>query len=521
MRRRDLFHSLVRLGERPQTANTTAIVTTTGLEPHPTPLTIDDAYHLLRRAGFGPTRQRALSLVGKSSEQAVDDLLGTTIDDPSTPPGTWVDRTTENPAGADLQTRFAIEAQWNANMASLANWWIQAMVDDNSAIEKLTLFWSNHFTTEFSFDETNSIPQTLWRQYLLLRKNSLGNFPAFALDVTLDNAMVWYLGGHFNERGRPNENYARELMELFTTGIGWYTEGDVKEAARVLTGWKSSRFNDEPTGPDGYYHAYFDAARHDTGAKQFMGQTIAARTADNNTAFQVRNEEIARLIDIIHEQRPEAVSAFIADKLYRYYVYSSPTESNRQVVAGLANVFRSNNWNIRPVVRTLLASAHFFDPAVRGSQLKTPLEFIAGVLRQFGSSEGNPQDWSRRMDQSVMDPPTVFGWPGYRSWISTNSYPVRRNFAQGVIGRMTDAQALAFIRSFDDHTDIRKLVPQVVAYLLPVPVSEARVENYIKAALQNAPDYDWPQIVADAATAGQRIRTMLTTISRAPDFQLC
>jgi uncharacterized protein (DUF1800 family) len=521
MRRRDLFHALVRLGERPTSEVGVPILTTTGLEPHPNPLTIEDAYHLLRRAGFGPTHQRALSLVGKTAEQAVDELLGATPGAPATTPGQWIDKATENPAGADLQTRFAIEAQWNTNMASLANWWIQAMAGDDSAIEKLTLFWSNHFTTEFSFDESYSVPQTLWRQYLMLRSNSLGEFTSFVLDVTLDNAMVWYLGGHFNERGKPNENYARELMELFTTGIGWYTEGDVKEAARTLTGWKASRFDDEPTGPDGIYRSYFDAARHDTGAKQFMGQTIAARTPDNNTAFQVKTEEIARLISIIHEQRPEAVSAFIADKLYRFFVYSSPTETNRTIVSALAQVFRSNNWNIRPVLRTLLSSAHFFDPAVRGSQLKSPLEFVAGVLRQFGSSEGNPQDWTRRMDQPVMDPPTVFGWPGYRSWISTNSYPVRRSFAQGVIARMTDAQALAFIQSFTDYTDIHKLVPQVVAYLLPVPISESRMENYVKAALQNAPDYDWPKIVEDAATAGQRIRTLLTAIARAPDFQLC
>lgn len=521
MRRRDLFNAFVKLGDRDVAIATDPIMTTTGLEPHPNPLTIDDAYHLLRRGGFGPTRPRAKALVGLSAEAAVTQLLAESDVEPVTNPGAWINSSTENPLGADLQTRFAIEAQWRNNMSSLANWWISAMASDNFFTEKLALFWSNHFTTEFSFDETYSVPQSLWRQYLILRKNRLGDFREFVLDVTLDNAMVWYLGSHFNERGKPNENYARELMELFTTGIGWYTEGDVKEAARVLTGWKSSRFNDEPTGPDGIYMAYFDAAKHDIGAKQFMGQTIAARTADNNTAFQVKTEEIGRLIDIILQQRPEAVGGFIADKLYRFFVYSSPSETNPTIVRGLSQVFQSNNWNIKPVIRTLLASAHFFDPAVRGSQLKSPLEFVTGVLRQFGKATSDPQSWTSRMDQSVMDPPTVFGWPAYRSWISTNSYPVRRQFAAAVIASLTDAEALAFIQTFDDHTDIRKLVPQIVAYLLPVPVSESRMENYVKAALQNAPDYDWPLIVREPSTAGQRIRTMLTGISRAPDFQLC
>lgn len=521
MQRRQLFTGLAALGMRDRAPSDLPMpVITAGLEAYTTPLTLDDVYHLFRRIGVGPTYAQAKSYVGRQASAVVDELLGADDEADPAPPGTWVSATTENPMGADLQTRFAIWGGWRNQMASLANWWLGKIAADTKGIEKLTMFWSGHFTTEFSFDETYVPPQSLWRQYLMLRKDRLGDFRRMVLDVTLDNAMVYYLGGHYNEVGRPNENYGRELLELFTVGIGWYTEGDVKEAARTLTGWKSARYNDEPTGPNGIYSAYFDAARHDTGAKQFLGQTIPARTADNNTEFQVKNEEVFRLIQIIFEQRPVEASRFIADKVYRYFVYSSPGDVNRDVVDQLAEAFRTNDWSIRAMMRALFTSAHFFDPAVRGAQIKTPAEFCAGVMRQLGVTANNPQDWSTKMDQSIMDPPTVAGWPGYHYWISTNSYPVRRQFARTVIDAMTDDQVMTFIKQFDDHTNADKFVRAVERFLLPMAVSDARHQFYVKALLQNAPDYDWPVILDDKAAAAQRTRSLLVTISKAPDFQL-
>ncbi|MCU0331107.1 MAG: DUF1800 domain-containing protein [Candidatus Kapabacteria bacterium] len=522
MDRRDfLLRSVANVGLRP-VSDGDPIVAQATLDEHTTPLSKTDVLHLLRRMGFGPSPTQASQYVGRTATSVVQELLDEASIEPNSTPGQWIDRATENPLGADLQTRFAIEAQWRTNMASFANWWISAMVNDRATVEKLTLFWSSHFTTEFSFDESYSVPQTLWRQYLLFRKDRLGSFRDMVLDVTMDNAMVWYLGGHFNEKGRPNENYARELMELYTTGIGWYTEGDVKEAARVLTGWKSSRYNDEPTGPDGIYNVWFDAARHDTGAKQFMGQTIAARTADNNTAFQVRNEEVGRLIDIIFEQRPEAVGRFIADKFYRYYVYSSPVDTDPVILNQLSDAFRASNWNAKTLLTRLLTSQHFFDPAFRGVQIKTPIEFVAGVMRQCGGTVNNPQDWTRRMDQAVMDPPTVFGWPGYRSWISTNSYPVRRQLAEQVIASMSDSTVLSLVQAMPEFTNAKKLVEALVEYFLPVAISEERMNRYVGILLRdNTPDYEWPQILQSPADAGSRVRAVLVAISRAPDFQLC
>lgn len=520
MNRRSLLTGFVRGMKRDDLPDASPMILEAGAEAYTSPLSLADAYHLLRRVGFGPSHTQAASLVGRMAADVVDELLGSDNEDPPPSPGSWTETWTEDPDGADLQTRFAIWRQWDNSMAAFAKWWITRMSTEGSAVEKTTLFWTSHWVSEYDFDNTNSVPQLLWRQYLMLRKHRIGNLRQLALEATLDSAMLYYLGGTFNSVGKPNENYARELMELFLTGLGWYTEGDVKEAARVLTGWRAQQFSDAPA-PNGKYQAWFDAAAHDTGAKQFLGITIPARTEDNNTAFQVREEEVLRIIDILHTARAEAVSRFITSKVYRYYVYSSPGDLPQAFIEDVAKVFRDADFNLRALFKAMFSSAHFFDPALRGAQIKTPIELVAGLQRQLGLDIGNPQTWVDRMDQPVMDPPTVAGWPGYRTWISTNTYPVRRSFARDLIKTLTDQQAGAFIRMFDDYSDARKLVNAIVAYMLPVPVSSERTTYYLNALLQGAPDYDWPTIVNNPSATGSRVRNLLTTISQAPDFQLC
>ncbi len=520
MNRRAVFQNFLQLGSRGISPPRTLAIVTTDMTEHTDPLTLADVYHLLRRMGFGPTLAQAQSMVGKTPAQVVDELLGASDEADPPSPGSWIDGWTEDPEGADLQTRNAIYATWRNNMAALANWWIALMTTDAKAIEKTTLFWSGHWTTEFSFDNTNSVPQALYRQYLTLRRDRLGDLRSVALDITLDSAMLNYLGGTYNTNGKPNENYARELMELYLTGIGWYTEGDVKEAARVLTGWRTQKYSDSPA-PNGKYEAWFDAVAHDTGAKQVLGQTIPARTADNNTAYQVKTEEVLRLIEIICDVRKEAVSRFIAEKVYRYFVYSSPGEIDPLIIEPLAQTFRDADFETGALFKALFTSKHFFSAEMRGAQIKTPIEYVAGLQRQLGIADSNPQAWVTAMDQPVMDPPTVAGWPGYRTWISTNTYPQRRDFAKKLIEKMSDTQANALISSFEDYTDANKLVANVVSYLLPVEVSAERQQFYLDALMQGAPAYDWPSILNTPSAAAARFRNLLITISRAPDFQLC
>jgi uncharacterized protein (DUF1800 family) len=530
MNRRNLLFGLAQSSRRSLAAVDQPPVVQGGIDEYTTPLTLEDVLHLYRRMSFAVSRPQAAAHVGKTARQVVEELLGPDTPSDPTPAmkfAPWTDPATkqpvdwtENPQGADLQTRNAIEGWWRANHRTLSNWTLGLMRDDQTVTERLTLFWMSHWITEFSFDEIYMVPQMTYRQYMTLRNDRLGDFRKMALDMTVDNAMLFYLGGTYNEVGRPNENYARELMELFTTGIGWYTEGDVQQAARVLTGWKASRFNDQPA-PKGIYNAWFDAAKHDMGAKEFMGVTIAARTNDNNTEFQVLNEEVYELIKIIFRVRQDAVARFIARKVYLFFVYSSAGDVDPTFLNELATEFKANDFKLRPLLLKLFTSQHFFDTSIRGAQIKTPVEFVVGMQRQLGVNENDPQTWVSRMDQTMFDAPTVAGWPGYRSWISTNSYPRRREFARTLIDAMSDTRANAFIREFPNYEDVDAFVKDVTVFMLPVAVSAERLAYYKNALLEGQPDYTWAEKLMQPPAASRAMKELLKAIAKAPDFQLC
>jgi len=496
----------------------------TGLEPYAKPLTLADAYHLLRRISFAPTYSLASQLVGKSADEAVEMLLGTGKELPQATPPTWIDATDENPfVQIDPITQASILNRWKSYFSDLLKWWSTIMRTESTPLsEKLTLFWSGHFTSEFTFDNAFMPPALLYRQNVLIRSFRLGNFQQFAKEITMNGAMVVYLGGILNTKKSPNENYARELMELYTCGIGNYSEGDVKEAARVLTGWKVGQFNDEPAR-NGMFETYFSAADHDTGSKQVLGRSIIARDSDTNTEFLVKSQEIDKLIDIIFEIRADAVAQFISRKLYRYFVYSNPAVDDSAIVMQMATLFKDSNFEIRPLMAALLKSAHFYDEANVGVQIKTPAEYVVGIARQLGktfaSDAGNAMT---AMEQTPMDPPNVAGWEGYRRWVSTKTYPNRRSFATAMLASMTDAEVVAFAKQFPDNTDADKLAAALELYFLPKAVSAERHKFYVEEVLlQKQPVYEWSSIMNDTPTAARNIKLLLTTFIKAPDFHLC
>ena len=494
---------------------------TAGLAPYATQLTLDDAYHLLRRYTFAPTKSVADQLVGKTADTAVDMLLGTGSEADPTSPGSWVDIAQENPATVDIVTRGGIESTWKTNFGKLQNWWIDLMRSEAfPATEKLTLFWSGHFTSEFTFDEAFLPPQVLYRQNLMLRKNRLSDLMSFIEEVTLDAGMLVYLGGVLNVKGKPNENYAREVMELFSCGIGWYTEGDIREASRVLTGWKSSLYSDSPA-KNGLFNSYFEPRDHDIGAKQYMGQSIPARDDTTNTEFLVRTEEIRKMISILFEYRTDAIAKYISRKLYRYFVYSSPSGSDEAIISEMANIFMQNNFQVRPLLKALLSSQHFFDTANRGVQIKTPAEYVVGFARQLGVSLTTGSAAMGLLEQVLMDPPNVAGWTGYRTWISTKTFPQRMKYAKDLITALSDAQIQTFIKQFPNYNDVNKIVDAMTAYFLPVAVSTSRHDYYVNILINNGQPYEWTSIVNDVATCSVRVRNFLNAIVKAPDFHLC
>lgn len=492
-----------------------------GLEPY-SPSTAQPwdavrAGHLLRRTTFLPRWADIQTILGMSPSAAVDMLLET----PSRPePPSVADSITESLNGLNTELQNAVRGVWANNFRTLQVWYAEVMQDAGLTLaEKMTGFYSNHFATEFVVDLDYVIAPLLYRQNKLFRDNGLGSYRSMMKGITLDGAMLVYLGGHLNKAGAPNENYAREMLELYTTGLGHYTEGDIKEAARILTGWRVAQFSDEPF-PNGYFTPYFIPSDHDIDGKQFLGTSFAARDTDSNTEFLVRRDEVEKMIDTIFEKRPDAIANFICRKIYSFFVYSNPSQADEGVIEAMAQIFKDNDFQIKPVLSALLKSAHFFDNANLGAQIKTPAEFVIGLSRQIAPVEYMNVKMNE-MEMVVFDPPNVSGWPGYRDWVTTNTFPIRAAAAEEAINAINDQRALDFVRQFPDYEDVHVLVNNIAALLLPRPLSNGRRTALEATLLQGAPDYEWPNIIDDPGTTGVRIKDLLTTITQLPDFQLC
>ena len=507
-------------------SRTTAQPLSTGLEPFvPDANNPWDAYragHLLRRTMMSPTWADIQSLVALGDPgKAVDALLSAT----STPaPPSCADNVTESldPIRSNQLLISQRVATWVGDAGTLRNWQANLQLNATASIqEKMVYFWSGHFTTEFFLGEnTVVVAPLLYRQNKLFRDHFLGNFKDLVNGITLDGAMLVYLGGDQNNVKAPNENFARELMELFTCGIGWYSEGDVQMAARILTGWHIAQYTDKGA-PNGYFKPYFIPADHDTGAKVYLNQSFPAIDASTNTEFLVQKNEIEKLVDVLFTVNGSAIATFICKKLYRFFIYSNAAAVDNAVVAAMAKIFTDNNFEIKPVVSALLKSAHFFDNANIGCQIKTPAEYVIGMARQLAPKY--PIDANMTADgQQFFQPPNVSGWPGWHDWITTSTYPTRGTEANTVIASMDDATATSFYKQFPNYTDANALAIAINQLLLPRPLSTSRQAMFVSKLVAGGMSYDWPSIVSSTpATAARNLRDLLTYIASLPDFELC
>ena len=376
-----------------------------GLEPYAAPLDARRAAHLLRRACFGAAPERTADFTGRTAEEVVDGLVDEALARPLPEPPSWAD-TPPPPRGSSdeaFQDYFNDNAEWLA--AYRAEWF--AEMRTGGLRERMTLFWHDHFVTA---TQTYALAPFAHRYLTLLRTHALGDFRQFVYDIGIDPAMLVYLNGNVNAVGAPNENYARELLELFTMGqydhLGQenYTQEDIQEIARALTGWVVDYFS---------LQVYFLFFLHDGAEKTVMGRTGAFGYDD--------------VVDILFEERAEAIAHFICRKLYEEFVYAAPDEA---LVGELAAVFLENDFQIAPVMRALLKSAHFFDEQVIGARVKSPAELMTGLLIE---SENEPSEAIRElmpragffMGQWVLDPPNVAGWPGHHDWLTTTTLPIR------------------------------------------------------------------------------------------------
>jgi uncharacterized protein (DUF1800 family) len=477
------------------------------------------AGHLLRRTMMMPKWEDIQTLL-KGTPSAAVDLLLNNLSNPAPP--SIAGKVTHSLRGLDTKKNNEQKAEWVGDDNTLKNWYANVLLNSPlSIVEKMTFFWSGHFTSQFAAGDDYVVAPLLYIQNNLFRNTGLLNFRDMAFNITLDGAMLVYLGGIVNNKAKANENYARELMELFTMGLGGgYTEGDIKEAARILTGWKVAQFSDDPA-PNGPLLAYFNRDEHDVGAKQFLGVSFSAIADADNSDDHARNQEIKKLLNTIFTVYPQSVARFISRKIYKFFIYSSPGGIDETVITAMADLLIQKDFEIKPVIAALLKSAHFFDNANIGCQIKTPAEYIIGIARQLGYSTNMAGNMTTIL-QELFNPPNVSGWTGWHDWITTNTYPVRSTVVATAISGLSDQNVLDFINQFSAPSDANQLITDLGALMLPRKLAKARHDDLVLRLVGGGKDYEWPGILSTSqSTAVRNMKEVLTTICNLPDYQLC
>jgi uncharacterized protein (DUF1800 family) len=445
--------------------------------------------HLYRRASFGATHAELQAGLKLGPEKLVDALL----------------------KGGEGREEFEKQtSSWGKTVAEANNgpqlrgWWLYRMLySPHPAREKLTLFWHNHFAT--SNAKVQNVDAMLG-QYELMYRHAQGSFRELLTEMSEDPAMMIWLDTRASKKGNPNENYARELMELFSLGVGNYTEKDIREAARAFTGW-------EVEGAKGV----FKAGQHDDGEKTVLGQTGKWQDRD--------------IVRICLEQR--SAPTFLTTKLVRFLV-SESAPITPEVIEPLAAQFRQSDYDFGALVKTILRSNLFFSADAYRSSIKSPVEFSLGIVRGLEGHVRNPKirfgfkplSLSQALEglgQSLFYPPSVKGWDGGRTWLNAQTLLFRQNLALSLtstqddrFGRRTDPAFLA--EQYGLKSD-----EQVVDFLLRVflqkdvpAASRATLLDYLaKARKQTAPVY-WPEGEADA----HRVRAVCHLVLTLPEFQL-
>jgi uncharacterized protein (DUF1800 family) len=534
-----------------------------GLEEYSGAWTYTDAAHLLRRATFGAKKSDVMSLLAKTPSQAVDMLLS--------PPAANTPPAPINYVGDGMEwtsAEYNTDQINNQRLTFLQSWFFSVMINQPISInEKMTLFWMNHFSCG-----ANAVKDSryMFKQNQMLRINALGNFRTLVKNITLDPAMLRYLNGTSNKKSAPNENYARELQELFTIGKGPeispgnytnYTESDIKAAAKVLTGWSDDTTN---------ISYKFSNEDHDISNKQFStayGNTIITGKTGQAGATQ----EIDALITMILDQ--QATAKYIVSKIYRWFVSTEISEwIDTNIITPLANSLKQNNYEIKPVLSQLLKSSHFFDQAFRGAMVKSPIDLGIGILRsltvdawrdypgapselaEFLPVNNNSLHWSLRpyrrtlatMQQDLFNPPNVAGLPAYyqipqfdQIWINADTLQKRIKLIDDfiVIGYKWDEAYGHYIANVIEYAKLTSapgnasiLLNEWIVMNFPFALTDAQKAEARTFFLGALTDNDWTSMWNDYAAAPTnedkklavetRLRALLRHLLGLAEYQL-
>jgi uncharacterized protein (DUF1800 family) len=556
MDRRDFISGIIGEVSKPSTKADGARVQVTlsgkqvnnySLAPYSGQWGVQQASHLLRRTMFGVNGQDLKYVLGAGLNASLNTLLRTipisglplvasTANEVIPVGQTWVGQPNYGPATG-------------IRIASFQAWWTQQMLQQPISIhQKLILFWHNHFVVESAVVRD---PRMLFKYYELLHANALGNFKTLAEKITVDAAMLTYLDGNTNINTSPNENYARELFELFTIGKGAqiaeghytnFTEQDVLAAARLLTGWRINQADLE---------VRFIPNFHDTGSKEFS-------EAFGNRVIQNANEEEYKLlIDMIFEKKETARN--ICRKLYRWFVYYDiSNEVEDAIIEPLADLLIANNFEVKPVLAALLSSQHFFDEGIIGAIIKNPHDYLLGMIRSVAISlpDGSnvPLQYAilnylrisnAAMQMEISNPPQVAGWAAYfqspsyyRSWINSATVPLRKEFSDGFNSNLgirrnnftMQSNPFSLLAVVDDPFLVQNVVRDISNFLLPQPLSAGKLDYLKETLIPGLPDYEWTNQYAqyDANPAdtmirngiAQKLRSFIQNLMALPEYQL-
>ena len=530
--------------------------TLSGIDAYTGPWTEQEVAHLLKRTMFGAKRADVNYFKNLSMSQAVQELLNPTAPDPAPPVKEYVTSTT---LGVNADANILQGTTWindinndgtvqSQRRASYKKWWTGVMINqDRSIREKLMLFLIDHFG-----NETTDIGVTNWtyRQHALIRQYALGNYKELVRNITKDLSMLRYLNGYLNNASAPDENYARELFELFTLGKGpdsQYTEADVKEAAKVLTGWQINFTT---------WQTIFTASRHSTANKTFspfFNNTVIT----GRTGATAGDLELADLLNMVFSQGE--VAKFIVRKLYRWFVYYTIDDNTeQQVIAPLATIFRNNNYELKPVLTALFQSQHFYDVLNRGCVIKNPADQVIGSIRELNTSFPTATDylsnysmwnlmsnWMTNMGMSLNDPPNVSGMPAYYQeplyheiWINADSLPKRNQFTDTMIatgylvnGIRLKFDCVALAQTFLNPGNPNDLIDEAVDRFFRNPLSvssKAQIKTQILLTGQQW-DYYWTNAwmaytanptTANFNTVNSRLMNLFKYLFNLAEYQL-
>ena len=494
-----------------------------------TPLTAAQARHLVRRACASADPDKVAAAVGRNAREVVEEWVTEPLSTHLLPEPYWLTRLyPPTTASSEEVTAFRNDNQYY--IEEVRELWLQDLLS-GTLRARMTLFWHNHFVTDVRKYQYGALAHAYIMRLLF---GALGNFKALTRGFVTDGSMLYYLDGRFNRRSAPNENFARELLELFTMGPedrqgqANYTQDDIVEAARALTGW-SMNVRDSWT-------SYKSSGNTDTGTKTIFGQT--------------GNHDYNAVIDLIFSERPVQVAEFLAGKLLAEFLYADPPAD---IVQDLAERILAHDFSMGPVLADLLASDVFFASAFIGARIKSPVEYL---LLDVSSFKGSPPEEQllnlasamNSLGQTLLSPPNVAGWPGHHAWLSTDSLPARWNSADVFLNSAStgisyfDAVS-RYVEPGSSHPAV-SLALNLAEALFAIPLEMVEIPemdqpfegnlnqfplpddllngpawriNLVKLFLGTVPWYEWDPA---GPTAWAMVRNFVVTLSKFPEYQL-